>query len=151
MLPIPLMSRGWFPKKEFSPLRCPPTPRMSVMHEKTDPLDPLLERWRHAAPPQPESVGPEVWRRIAYEETPPARPAFWWNIELAFARPAFAVAFVAACVVFGLFLAEVRLSRQHAERSAHLERSYLELVDPLLTSGLPNPPPARVENTSLRP
>jgi hypothetical protein len=121
------------------------------MHEKPDPLDPLLERWRHAAPPQPESVAAEVWRRIAYEEAPPARPALWWNIELAFARPAFAVAFIAACVVFGLFLAEVRLSRQHADRSARLERSYLELIDPLLTAGLRDQIPARTENASLRP
>ena len=62
----------------------------------------------------------------------------WWaRLESVFAQPSFAVAFVTACLLFGLFLAEVRLSRLQADRSAQLAGSYLRLVAPLLE----NPPP----------
>lgn len=100
-----------------------------------DPLDPLFERWRADTPVLPKSVAPEVWHRIEQAEregnTPLAR------IELAFSRPAFAAAFVAACVLLGLFLAETRLSDVHRQRSAELERSYLRLLDPRIESFAP--------------
>lgn len=119
------------------------------MHNDPDPLDPLLEKWRNAAPEQPESVAPEVWRRLAHVETPAAAPELWWQQLLtAFGRPAFAAAFVAVCVVSGLFLAEVRLSRIQAERSERLERSYLELIDPLLKAE--DAPTIRAQNAVLR-
>jgi len=101
------------------------------MHTPHDPLDPLLERWRGAPPPLPGPLSSEVWRRIAVAETP-APPGLLARIEAAFARPSFAVAFVAACVLFGLFMAEMRLSRLQAERNTQLARSYLHLIDPLL-------------------
>ena len=55
-----------------------------------------------------------------------------------FSRPSFAVAFVAACMLLGLFLAEVRLSRLQAERSAQLAQSYLRLIDPLMDQSTVN-------------
>lgn len=73
-----------------------------------------------------------MWRRI---RATPARetPNGWWaRVEAVFAPPAFAFVFVTACVLLGLFLAEVRLSRLHAERNMQLARSYLRLIDPLL-------------------
>lgn len=103
------------------------------MNTPHDPLQSALEALRASTPAQPESVQHEVWRRIAHgEHTAPAEPLPWWHaIESAFARPAFAAAFIAACLLLGLFLAEVRLTRIQAERTAALERSYLSLVDPL--------------------
>ncbi|HTZ21917.1 MAG TPA: hypothetical protein VMC06_13620 [Opitutaceae bacterium] len=102
------------------------------MHPPSDPLDPLLERWRDAAPPLPEHLTAEIWRRIAAAETPAQQLSLFARIEAVFARPSFAVAFVAACTMLGLFLAEVRLSRLQAEHNAQLVQSYLKLIDPLL-------------------
>ena len=99
-----------------------------------DPLDPLFERWREDTPSLPRSVTSEVWTRIERaEETRPLQ-GLLARIELAFSRPAFAAAFVVACVLLGLFLAETRLSDAYARRSAELERSYLHLLDPRVES-----------------
>jgi hypothetical protein len=103
------------------------------MHPSSDPLDPLLERWRDAPPPLPGPLAPEVWRRIALGE-PVVQPGLLARMEAAFAQPSFAVAFVTACVLLGLFMAEMRLSRLQAERNTQLARSYLHLIDPLLDS-----------------
>lgn len=53
-------------------------------------------------------------------------------MDRAFARPSFAAAFVIACVLLGLFLAEARLSRLQVERNTDLAKRYLRLIDPLL-------------------
>ena len=102
------------------------------MHPPSDPLDPLLERWRDAPPPLPEHLTAEVWRRIAAAETPELHLSLFARVEAVFARPSFAVAFVAACTLLGLFLAEVRLSRLQTEHNTQLVQSYLRLIDPLL-------------------
>ncbi|MBI5381860.1 MAG: hypothetical protein HZA31_08170 [Opitutae bacterium] len=107
------------------------------MSPSPDPLDPLLERWRQAVPPPAEPLGPEVWRRIAAAETPPPRTGLAAALHAAFARPSFAFAFVAACTLLGLFLAEVRLSRHQSERNVRLVQSYLQLIDPLLAPATP--------------
>jgi len=65
----------------------------------------------------------EVWRRIAAVESRVERPGLFARMEAAFARPSFVVAFVAACMLLGLFLAEMRLSRLHAERGCRLPRA----------------------------
>lgn len=54
-------------------------------------------------------------------------------MDRAFARPSFAAAFVIACVLLGLFLAEARLSRLQVERNTDLAKRYLRLIDPLLS------------------
>lgn len=103
------------------------------MKTPPDPLDPLLDRWDRVPEPPPR-LAAEVWRRIARseEETPPPLP--WWApFEAWFARPPFAVLFIASCALLGLFLAEVRINRLESERSTQLARSYLQLIDPLLT------------------
>ncbi len=103
-----------------------------------DPLQPFVEQLRRATPPQPASVTREVWLRVARAER--GAGTRWSRlldrIEAAFAQPAFAAAFVVACGLCGLFLAEVRASRSRAEQSAQIERHYLQLVDPLLNSPL---------------
>jgi hypothetical protein len=101
------------------------------MHPPTDPLDSLLDRWK-ATPEPPPHLTTEVWRRIAMLDSRAERPGFFTRVDAIFARPSFAIAFVAACMLLGLFLAEVRLSRLHAERSTQLAQSYLRLIDPLI-------------------
>jgi hypothetical protein len=103
----------------------------------SDPLDPIFVRARSAAPPRISSVAPEVWQRIHATQVVGRRTGWWARLEAAFAQPSFAVAFVTACMLFGLFLAEMRLSRLQADRNAQLARSYVRLVAPLLE----NPPP----------
>ncbi|HUL54567.1 MAG TPA: hypothetical protein VLT83_14280 [Opitutaceae bacterium] len=101
------------------------------MHPPFDPLDPLLDRWRETPEP-PAHLSTEVWRRIAVMESPAERSGVLARIEAVFVRPSFAVAFVAACVLLGLFLAEIRLSNLHAERGVQIAQSYLRLIDPLM-------------------
>jgi hypothetical protein len=95
-----------------------------------DPLDPLLDRWSEAPEP-PSRLSAEVWRRIARAEPEPGSN---WRaaVEAWFARPPFALLFIACCALLGLFLAELRVNRLESERSAQLARSYLLLIDPLL-------------------
>jgi hypothetical protein len=98
-----------------------------------DPLDSLLDQWGRGTPAAGGPLGPEVWRRIARVEEP-VRRSVWELIHGAFARPSFAAAFVAACVLLGLFLAEARRSRLQTEYNRELMQSYLRLIDPLLES-----------------
>jgi hypothetical protein len=104
------------------------------MPPPTDPLDPLLERWKATAEPAPD-LAREVWRRIALEEKGRGPGGFWADIDAWFSRPPFAAMFVACCALLGLFLAEVRRDHRQQEKSAHLARSYLQLIDPLLSTG----------------
>jgi hypothetical protein len=99
-----------------------------------DPLDPLLDRWSKLPEP-PSRVSAEVWQRIAAAEATAAQPAAWWaTVEAWFARPPFAVMFFASCALLGLFLAEVRLNHLQRARGEQLARSYLQLIDPLMTA-----------------
>lgn len=109
-----------------------------------DPLEVMLEQIRATTPPLPGSVSREVWRRISEIEARTARPGVWTRIELAFSRPAFATAFLVACVLCGLFIAELRVSRLRAEQKNMVEQNYLQLIDPLLES-----PPA-IQQVALR-
>lgn len=104
------------------------------MNTPPDPLDPLLDRWSKI-PEAPPRLSAEVWHRIALTEGESDQPAGWWaTVETWFARPSFAVMFVAACAMTGLFLAEVRVNHLQRARSEQLARSYLQLIDPLLTA-----------------
>jgi len=91
-----------------------------------DPLDPLLERW--GRPPPFAPLAPELRARLDRHAIEP---------ENLFARPAFAAVFVAACVLLGLFLAEIRVSRARHDRDAQLLESYRRLIDPLVTAAPP--------------
>lgn len=90
-----------------------------------DPLDPLLERWGQPPPFRP--LAADLRARLAPQKPAPVA-------ETIFLRPAFAAVFIAACVLLGLFLAEVRVSRIHHDRDAQLLDSYRRLIDPLLTA-----------------
>lgn len=102
------------------------------MNPPPDPLDPLLNRWSDTPEP-PSHLAATVWQRIATDEAAP--DGNWWQaIEAWFSRPAYAAGFVVACALVGLFFAEVRVSHLQRERSAQLARSYLLLIDPLLSA-----------------
>lgn len=99
-----------------------------------DPLDPLLDRWSKTPEPPPR-LSAEVWNRIALaEDMPRQSPSWWLTVEAWFARPPFAVMFLASCALLGLFLAELRVNHVQRERSEQLARSYLQLIDPLMTA-----------------
>ena len=110
---------------------------MSNHPEEPDPLDPLLDRWGRAVPPSPGPLAPEVWRRIAHDQAEAPAPGWIERVHAMFARPSFAATFVAACMLLGLFLAEMRASRRQAEYGAQLAQNYLRLIDPLLSAGVP--------------
>ena len=112
---------------------------LRIMTPSNDPLDEMLERCR-AVPEPPPQIPARVARLVA--ESHSLAPSNWMErLDAACARPSFASAFVAACVLLGLFLAEARITRIHAAQGAQMARSYLQLIDPLLDA--PPPPPAR--------
>jgi hypothetical protein len=102
------------------------------MHDSNDPLHELLMR-TDRAPEPPPGLAAEVRRQIAANRDLPA-VGWFARLEAVFSRPSFAAAFVAACVLLGLFLAEARLSRLHAARTTQVARSYVQLIDPLLAA-----------------
>ena len=121
------------------------------MSSEPDPLDPLLQRWSQARPqmPAPEVLATEVWRRIADAEAAGGEPTLWGRLDAVFSRPSFAAVFIAACTLFGLFLAEVRLSRVQAQRNVQLAQAYIRLIDPLLEQ--PNPGSPATHNSPAAP
>ncbi len=102
------------------------------MPETPDPLDPLINRWKSDELLPRESLHAEVWRRIADAEAHSTSGGWWGHIDAIFARPSFNFAFIAACTLFGLFLAELRLSRLQAQRNIQLAQAYVRLIDPLI-------------------
>jgi hypothetical protein len=104
------------------------------MPNSPDPLDPLLDRWREPPEAAP-NLAPEVWRRVALAESGSADAGgLWARLDAWLSWPPFATLFVTSCALLGLFLAEVRVNERQREQSAHLVRSYLQLIDPLLES-----------------
>jgi hypothetical protein len=102
------------------------------MNTPPDPLDHLLDHWSHVPAPPPR-LAADVWQKIATEQR--VEPAGWSEVlEGWFGRPAITISFVAACAMVGLFVAEMRISHLQRERNAQLARSYLLLIDPLLTA-----------------
>jgi hypothetical protein len=96
-----------------------------------DPLDDLLDEWQPASPTR--DLKTQIHREIAASTR---HTEDWWGLKLAtaFARPSFAVAFIAACVLLGLFLAESRIAKLHAAYSAQIARNYVQLIDPLIVT-----------------
>jgi hypothetical protein len=104
-----------------------------MKHLPDDPLEPLLDRWSNLPGPSPR-LRAEVWQRIATREREPRfGNTAWAAFSQWLERPAFAVGFVAACALLGVVLAELRIGQIQRERNAQLARSYLELIDPLVS------------------
>lgn len=104
-----------------------------------DPLETLLDRWQQTPAPPPD-LSRDVWRRIALVDNRSESPGLFARIEAVFSRPSFAAAYVVACLLFGLFLAQVRLSRLETAHSVQLAQSYLHLIDPLINQPANRPP-----------
>lgn len=101
------------------------------MKPPPDPLDSLLDLWSNVPEP-PVRLNAEIWQKIATQAG--AEPVNWGGLlEGWFGRPVFAVGFVATCALVGLLAAEVQVSHQQRQRNAELARSYLLLIDPLLS------------------
>lgn len=107
-------------------------------------MNELLDRW--PPPAQIPDLRGAVRREIAVRTCAASQPGWRDRLEAAFARPSFAVTFVVACVLLGLFLAEARLSRLHAAYGAQIARSYVQLIDPLI-GWPPAPAPATRKET----
>lgn len=101
--------------------------------DNPDPLSPLIKRWSAPELP-PGRLQHEVWRRIACAEAEP--PSAWQRVQTWFTQPAFATAFVLCCVLAGLFLAELRVSRAQHDRQVALARQYVQAIDPLVADSL---------------
>lgn len=96
-----------------------------------DPLDPWFAQWRATAPAPADDLETRVWRRLATREDPrPAADGLLAGLEALFARTSFTAAFVVACVLLGLFLAETRISGLQARRNSEFVLSYLRQIDP---------------------
>ena len=109
------------------------------MPSAPEPLKHLLDQWGETPEPPP-NLAAEVRRRITTAERRAEAPGWRARIEVVFSRPSFATTFVIACVLFGLFLAEVRVSRLEAQRNAQLAQNYLRLVDPLISQATAGQP-----------
>ena len=116
-----------------------PARGVALFMPSPDPLDDLLDRWQTPATPArlPTRVHHEI--AAAAGQTDNAMTRFL----AAFSRPSFAAAFIIACVLLGLFLAESRVSRLHAAYGSQVARSYVQLIDPLVTGPLAATPAAK--------
>ena len=107
----------------------------ACMHPNPDdPLDSALKTSASQPVPEFSSLRREVWRRLAAERKEPAAPRLIERIEAIFRQPAFSAAFVAACLLCGLFVAEVRASRATAKHNQRLVRDYAKWIDPRIAS-----------------
>lgn len=111
---------------------------LNAMKTPPDPHDPLLDPLLDCLrPPSTPPLAHEVWSRIAASDAGAGdarEPGLLAAIEAIFRQPAFVVVFVVACGLFGLLLAEMRVSRMHEVRDIQLVQSYMRLIDPLLVA-----------------
>ena len=99
---------------------------MSDKHE----LDTLLDQWQDVPEPDPQ-LKHHVWTRIAAGADKKSKAAPDWLSQLfdILSRPLGAMAFVAASVVCGVFVAELRLNRESSIRTEELARNYIQLIE----------------------
>ncbi|HEY3754533.1 MAG TPA: hypothetical protein VGL42_00125 [Opitutaceae bacterium] len=101
------------------------------MSRDPDPFSELIRRF-DAPAPLLSDLERKVRARIELKRA--RKPSLFDRIDATFASPSFATVFVVGCVLLGLFTAEARIAHSQAEQTARLERSYLELIDPLVNS-----------------
>lgn len=95
-----------------------------------DPLDEALRALAAEPLPPFRSVRAEVHARL--REAPPVPLHFRLieRMESVFRQPAFAITFVAACMLFGLFLAEMRVSVSKQAQAQQWMEEYARLINP---------------------
>lgn len=105
--------------------------RPMIMKANQTPLEPTLQEWR-VTTPLPPRFQERVWKRIERAEVPGVSVAdalrAWFT--MAFARPAFAVAYVSALLVAGLAIGFVQASHKAARWDRQLEARYVQSIDP---------------------
>ena len=99
------------------------------MSEK-DELDSLLDQWQ-VEPASDPQLKHRVWTRIAAGDAKSDQSLPHWLAGLlnTISKPLGATAFVAASIVCGLFIAEMRVSKIKAARTEELAKSYIQLID----------------------
>ena len=101
------------------------------MKDNDTELKSLLQEWRitSALPPR---FTEQVWKRIERAEVPGISlvdaVSAWF--AMAFARPAFAAAYVSALLVMGLTLGFVQANNKSARWERQLEARYVQSIDP---------------------
>jgi len=101
------------------------------MKANQDKLDRVLREWRVEAP-LPPRFQEQVWQRIERAEVRAvslAEALRAW-LAAAFARPAFAVAYVSVLAVAGLALGFFQASQKSAQLERQLEARYVQALDP---------------------
>ena len=95
-----------------------------------DELDALLEQWQDTPAPDPQ-LKHRVWTRIAAEDTKTEAGITLFIKELlgSLSKPLGASAFVAASVVCGLIIAEMRVNRVQDVRTEELAQNYIQLIE----------------------
>lgn len=102
------------------------------MDRKCEQLERDLELWKDVEIEHPR-LAARVWSRVANEDNEPARlPTFFNLVQSLLSRPVYATAFVVACVLSGLLLAELRVAQRQVERGDQLAESYKQVIDPLI-------------------
>lgn len=101
------------------------------MKQNQTQLERALQEWR-VTTPLPPRFQEQVWKRIERAEAPGL--TLWDALRgwftMAFARPAFAVAYVSVLLVTGLALGFVQASHKAASWERQLEARYVQSIDP---------------------
>lgn len=99
------------------------------MSEK-DELDVLLEQWQDVPSSDPQ-LKHRVWTRIASGDSPVSQglPEWLTRISGLLARPIGATAFVAASVVCGIFIGQLRVNQAQSARTEELAQNYIQLIE----------------------
>jgi hypothetical protein len=106
-------------------------PSATKMKENEMRLEQVLQEWRVTSP-LPPRFREQVWQRI--DRTAAAKISISEVLQVwfatAFARPAFAFAYVSVLLALGLALGFVQANRRSAEVSQQLEARYVQSIDP---------------------
>ena len=101
------------------------------MKSNDEPLNRILQQWR-VTTPLPPRFGEQVWKRIERAETPGvslAEAARAW-FAAAFARPAFAFAYVTVLLMIGHTVGALQASQTTVRWEQELEARYVQSIDP---------------------
>ena len=95
-----------------------------------DELDALFEQWQDVSATDPQ-LKHRVWTRIAAGDTRQSQALPDWLERLLgiLSQPLGATAFVAASVVCGILIAEMRVNRVKSIRTEELAQNYIQLIE----------------------
>ena len=105
--------------------------RRTNMKSDDTTLSSVLQEWRLTST-LPPRFREQVWKRIERAEVPNISvvAALRGWLAMAFARPAFAVAYVSVLLVGGLTFGFVQANQKTAEWDRQLQTQYVQSVDP---------------------